>query len=148
MTAITYQPVPQPRLAQPRLAQPRPARPRQPQPQPRQPQPRLRITRRGRTVLGALAPIPPLLIDLPLGTQAAEASGAGASGAAVPTTAGTAFEYASIAPGESLWQLAERIAPSADPREVVADILTLNNLRSADVQPGQKVAIPLEYAGT
>ena len=55
------------------------------------------------------------------------------------------FEYVSIAPGQSLWQLAEQVAPQADPREVVADILSLNQLRSADVQPGQELAIPLQY---
>jgi LysM repeat protein len=29
---------------------------------------------------------------------------------------------------------------------VVADILSLNNLESGDVQPGQELAIPAEYA--
>ncbi|MEQ1736201.1 MAG: LysM peptidoglycan-binding domain-containing protein [Rhodoglobus sp.] len=29
---------------------------------------------------------------------------------------------------------------------MVADILALNGLQSADVQPGQELAIPLQYA--
>ncbi len=60
--------------------------------------------------------------------------------------AGASLEYVSVAPGQSLWQLAEQVAPRADPREVVADILALNQLASADVQPGQELAIPAQYA--
>jgi len=44
-----------------------------------------------------------------------------------------------------LWQLAEHIAPSADPREVIADIVNLNQLPSESVQPGQRLALPAEY---
>lgn len=105
---------------------------------------RLRITRRGRTVLT-------FLIAIPLAIAAA-AFGVGAAGAAAGTSASgtapfqtTSFTYVTVDPGESLWQLAETIAPTADPRDVVADILTLNNLSSGDVQAGQRLAIPAKY---
>lgn len=103
--------------------------------------PRLRLTARGRAVFGTLAAIPVVALALLVGPNVL---GAQATGASAGTTS---FEYVSIAPGQSLWQLAEQIAPQADPREVVADILALNNLRSGDVQPGQEVAIPAQYAG-
>ncbi|HEV7743267.1 MAG TPA: LysM peptidoglycan-binding domain-containing protein [Pseudolysinimonas sp.] len=100
---------------------------------------RLRLTSRGRMVFGTLAAIPVVAIAVSLGI--------GAGGAHATLDSGsTTFEYISVAPGQSLWQLAEQVAPQADPREVVADILSLNNLESGDVQPGQELAIPAEYA--
>lgn len=101
--------------------------------------PRLRITRRGRTVVS-------LLIAIPLAIAAA-AFGLGAVGAAAGTGAGStaSFQYVTVDPGESLWQLAETIAPAADPRDVVAEILTLNDLSSGEVQAGQRLAIPSKY---
>ena len=56
------------------------------------------------------------------------------------------FSYVSVAPGQSLWQVAETLAPEADPREVIADIMALNQLASSAVEPGQKLAIPTAYA--
>jgi hypothetical protein len=47
--------------------------------------------------------------------------------------------------GQSLWQVAETLAPTADPRDVIADIMQLNQLESADVLAGQQLAIPAKY---
>lgn len=68
--------------------------------------------------------------------------GAIASGAGQATT----FEHVQVQNGQSLWQLAASIAPDADPRDVISDILHLNQLDSADVHPGQKLAVPAEYS--
>ncbi len=109
------------------------------------PAPRLRLTRRGRIVFTTLAaaPLVAVVVFLGLGNLDAVAG----SNVAAPNSSTTAsFTYVSVAPGQSLWQLAEQVAPQADPREVVADILALNGLQSADVQPGQKLAIPLQYS--
>lgn len=101
-------------------------------------QPRLRLTRRGRAVLT-------LLIAIPLAVGGAVA-GIGAVGAAAGTHSGTAsFDYVTVQAGESLWQLAQSVAPQADPRDVIADIQGLNNLSSGDIQPGQRIAIPAKY---
>ena len=100
--------------------------------------PRLRLTSRGRFVFGALVAIPIAILLTIVGINATDA-------AATQAPASNDFTYVSVAPGESLWQLASQIAPQADPDEVVADILALNQLRSADVQPGQELAIPMEY---
>jgi hypothetical protein len=101
--------------------------------------PKLRITPRGRRVLGLLIAVP-----LAIGVVA---FGMGAAGAAAGThTGATSFSYVSVQPGESLWQLAESIAPNADPRDVIADIQNLNNLSTGELQPGQRLAIPSKYA--
>ena len=50
-----------------------------------------------------------------------------------------------VVSGESLWQLAEAIAPDADPRDVIADIVHFNQLPNSDVQPGQQLAVPEQY---
>lgn len=101
-------------------------------------QPRLRVTRRGRLVLTALAAAPLVLVAVLLGTQS--------GGAVASDGAGSVnFETVTIAHGESLWSVAERLVPNADPRDVVLDILTLNGLSSAQVQPGQELALPLQY---
>ena len=42
-----------------------------------------------------------------------------------------------VAPGETLWSIAERVAPQRDPRTVVAQIRRLNGMPSVDVRAGQ-----------
>ena len=107
---------------------------------------RLRITRRGRAVLTAAAAVPLVVgaLALALNGGLAAADGSTLSGSGASDSA-TTFDYVTIQSGQSLWQLAERIAPSADPREVIADIVNLNQLPSESVQPGQRLALPAEY---
>lgn len=101
--------------------------------------PRLRITRRGRAVLTAL-------VALPLAV-AAVLGGIGAVNATATATSTTdSFHYVTVQSGESLWQLAQQVAPRSDPRDVVADIARLNGLPSGVIQPGQRIAIPAQYA--
>lgn len=44
---------------------------------------------------------------------------------------------------ESLWQVARRVAPSADPAAVAARIVELNHLNSPSVQAGQRLVSPI-----
>ena len=44
--------------------------------------------------------------------------------------------------GETLWTVAERIAPHADPRLVVARIAEINRLPGAQVFAGQQLVVP------
>lgn len=55
------------------------------------------------------------------------------------------FEYVTVMAGQSLWELALDIDPGADPRDVIYDVLQLNQLTTAQVQPGQRLAIPAAY---
>lgn len=52
------------------------------------------------------------------------------------------FTYVTIHSGESLWQLAAKVAPNEDRRDWIAKVVDLNALTSADVAPGQRIALP------
>jgi hypothetical protein len=52
------------------------------------------------------------------------------------------FTYVTIHSGESLWELASTIAPNEDPRDWIAKVVDLNALTSAEVTPGQRIALP------
>ena len=46
--------------------------------------------------------------------------------------------------GETLWDIASRIAPGEDPRVVIGDIVDLNNLSDAgSIRLGQKLFVPV-----
>jgi len=100
---------------------------------------RERITRRGYALLT-------LVVAAPLVIAAFGFALNGGGAAAVVDASSVSFEHVTVQPGESLWQLAGQIAPSADPRDVVADIVQLNQLNSAEVQPGQSLAVPVKYS--
>lgn len=99
---------------------------------------RLRITRRGRVVVATLGALPIVAGAFVFGLNG---GGAVASG----EQAAVEFQYVTVRAGESLWSLAEDLAPASDPRDVVDDILSLNQLPSAGLEPGQRLAIPARY---
>lgn len=102
---------------------------------------RLRLTVRGRRVLALLAALPAViaLCAAILGGGAALASrDAGAPEGTFPTI--------TVSAGESLWTIAEEVAPHRDPRDVVDELVRLNALDTVAVQVGQQLAIPAEYA--
>ena len=103
-----------------------------------QPSPRLHLTKRGRSVFTALAATPlviaALFFALNGGMATASLDGSDA-----------AFQYVTVETGQSLWHVAETIAPTADPRDVIIEIMKLNQLQSADVFAGQELAIPAQY---
>ena len=95
--------------------------------------PALRLTRRGRAVLVLLL-AGLLLTAFSLGqqdTQAASVVGAQAE-----------LQTVTVQPGESLWSVAQRIAPDNDPREVVAQIQRLNDLDGSTLYVGQHLLLP------
>ncbi|MGL4340676.1 MAG: LysM peptidoglycan-binding domain-containing protein [Rhodoglobus sp.] len=100
---------------------------------------RLRLTRRGRFLLTAVAAAPVVIgaMFFPLDGGQATATRDGSD---------ADFRYLTVASGETLWQLATELAPHADPREVIDQIIQLNQLASADVFAGQEIAIPAEYS--
>lgn len=96
---------------------------------------RLHLTRRGRVVL-ALAAALPLVV-------AALMWGVGGGGAVAAEEApSVSFSSVTVHSGESLWGIAREVAPEADPRVVVDAIMDLNQMSSAVLVPGQRVAIP------
>ena len=99
----------------------------------------LRLTRRGRAVFTTLAALPVVI-----GALVLTLNGGGAV-AGDAQQQGTSFDYITVPAGESLWTLAEEFAPDSDPRDVIDAIMSLNQLTSAEVQAGQRLAIPANY---
>jgi LysM repeat protein len=97
---------------------------------------RLRLTRRGRTVLTTLASAPLVFAALAFALN---------GGMATATIEEGSTSYVTVEAGQSLWQLAEEVAPGEDPREVVAQLLRANALESAEIFPGQQLALPNQY---
>jgi nucleoid-associated protein YgaU len=91
----------------------------------------LRLTRRGRAVV-VLAVLVLLVVGFSMGRVSSQAAG----------NAHRVVHTVTVRPGETLWQIAERVAPSADPRVVVAEIEAANHLRADGVLPGQQLAVP------
>jgi LysM repeat protein len=98
---------------------------------------RLRLTRRGRVVLAVFAAVVMSLIGL------AVASGTPAAGSAAPAgTAGHSMTRIVVQPGQTLWTIAMRADPQADPRQVVQQIIAANALRDGSIQAGQRLLVP------
>jgi len=106
--------------------------------QPAQPAPHLRLTKRGRAVITTLAATPLVIVALYFALNGGMAN-------ATLESAGGSFEYITVEAGQSMWQLASDLAPQADPREVIEQVVQLNGLESSDVYPGQQLAVPAEY---
>jgi nucleoid-associated protein YgaU len=93
----------------------------------------VRLTRRGRLVLAILAAL------VVAGLFVAGATAAQASGPASPH-GGDAQVF--VQPGDTLWSIAHRTDPAADPQAVVQDILQANHLSTASVTVGQRLWVP------
>ena len=93
----------------------------------------VQLTRRGR---GAL------LVTLVVLLLGAFSLGRVGTGAATSVPSRPALEQTTVHAGESLWSVARRVAPTADPRTVVVQLRQLNHLDSAAVQVGQPLLLP------
>jgi len=102
---------------------------------------RLRLTSRGRRVLAGFAALPAVAA-----VGVAVLSGGGALATDSESAPTGAFETVTVSAGESLWGIAEEVAPQADPRDVIDAIVRLNALETSGLAAGQRLSIPLEYA--
>jgi hypothetical protein len=94
--------------------------------------PPLRLTRRGVVALALLVG----LVGLTL-VWLARLSAPASSG---PAT--VAPQVVSVAPGDTLWSIASRVAPGVDPRDEVARLQRVNHLDGVDLVPGQQLRVP------
>ena len=96
----------------------------------------VRLNRRGRLartfVVLSLAVVLASVFGLKAGAGTTDAVGA-------PTS----FIEVTVAPGDTLWSLASRMADGGDVRAMVDEISSVNSLATAELQAGQKVRIPL-----
>ncbi|GAA4809984.1 LysM peptidoglycan-binding domain-containing protein [Nocardioides caeni] len=93
----------------------------------------VRLTRRGRLVVFVLALLVVATVALSL------AAGSAASG---ESGGDPAIELVTVAPGETLWDIAGDVAGGGDVRDVVAEIQQLNALDSSVVYAGQELRVP------
>ncbi|HEX8002927.1 MAG TPA: LysM peptidoglycan-binding domain-containing protein [Mycobacteriales bacterium] len=94
----------------------------------------VRLTRRGRALL-VLVLVAVVLVAFSLGRTSASAGSAAAAARRAPRTA-------VVQPGETLWAIAHRVAPAADPRRTVALLTELNGLGSRPIVAGQRLVLP------
>ena len=94
----------------------------------------LRITRRGRLALTAAVALPVLAASILWASP----------GALAGSTTGEPEVYTVLA-GESLWDIAEMIAPEEDPRAIIDQIRSANGLSGAEVFPGDRLTLPAGF---
>ena len=61
------------------------------------------------------------------------------SGSAAPRPSGRTYV---VRPGDTLWDIAERVAPGEDPRIVVARLAEANGLEPGTLPPGRALVLP------
>jgi LysM repeat protein len=88
----------------------------------------VRFTARGRFVIG-------------LGTGLIALIGVGFVNTAVAAN-DTPGQIVVVQEGESLWTIAQTVAPNADPRAVIHDMKARNGLQSSVVHVGQALQVP------
>lgn len=59
-----------------------------------------------------------------------------------PQTGANAFNYISVMPGDSLWDLAETYADGQSQQDWIAEVILLNNLSSSSLAIGDRLALP------
>jgi nucleoid-associated protein YgaU len=91
--------------------------------------PSLRMTRRGRLVVLAVA----LMVVLLPGAWRAMATAQVEGPVTVAVT---------VQPGDTLWGIAAAIDPGADPRALIAEIRELNAMTQSGLVPGQVLVVP------
>ncbi len=96
-------------------------------------EPTVRLTRRGRLVVLAF------VLVLAFAAFTLFGSPAVSTGDAHHATSSTVV----VGAGETLWDIAQRIAPADDPRDVIAEIVDLNALADAGaIRVGQELFVP------
>ena len=98
---------------------------------------RIKLNRRGRLAR--------TLVVLSLAIVAASVAGgkAGANTTVAPVVA-KSFITVTVAPGDTVWSLANRVSEGKNVRSLVAAIIEINSLESVDVEAGQKIRIPIK----
>ena len=82
-----------------------------------------------------------LSLAIVLGSLVSAKAGAGTTAAPTPASS---FITVTVAPGETVWSLANRLSGGSDVRSLVSEIISANSLASVDLSAGQKLRIPLK----
>jgi hypothetical protein len=101
----------------------------------------VRLTRRGRIVAGVLAGIAAAAVASVIWlVVAGQAQASSHAGAAVPLR--SSMVRVVVRPGQTLWEIAAKADPSADPRTIVPQIVTINSLPGTAIDVGQVLWVP------
>ena len=93
----------------------------------------LHLTRRGRRVVTSLAIVLALAVGL-----------AGGRAMASSPEQGIAVDVYTVGSGETLWSIAAgQAAPGQDVRDVLHELMTLNELRDSALAAGQQLLLPV-----
>jgi len=102
---------------------------------------KIRLTRRGRLVVWALAALAAAALLTPVWLLAA--AGAQAANHGLPPAAVHAgLRHIEVRPGQTLWSIAMAAEPTADPRVVAQEIMQVNALSSQVLVPGESLWVP------
>ncbi len=93
----------------------------------------IRLTRRGRLAL-LVAAVLCMLLGFSLGDTLSFTAGT--------TSAPPASHSIVVQPGQTLWGIATQVAPHADPRATIQQIIVLNHLPSTGLQAGETLSVP------
>ena len=95
----------------------------------------VRLTRRGKAVVLALAIAALTVLAIAFGPSSTATDHAGAP---------VATDTVKVMPGQTLWQIAATANPDGDIRKTVDEIITLNSLPNASaLQMGSEIAVPI-----
>jgi hypothetical protein len=98
----------------------------------RRPARRSRLTRRGRVLLVLVLAVL-LLATFSLGRASSDAG---------TPSRHAQVTHVTVRPGETMWQVATRVAPGNDPRITVQRLMDLNGMSSPELRAGQSLVIP------
>ena len=90
-----------------------------------------RLTRRGRVVVVLVTLLLLVVAGFTLGRVSSQAAGPSRP---LPTV--------TVHPGETLWQIAARVAPGSDRRAFIGQLEQLNGIRDGRVVAGQQLRLP------
>jgi len=100
----------------------------------------MRLTRRGRFVFFGLpaALLLATFITFALGTLLTPAIASDGHSGSAPT------QVVMVQPGDTVWAIAQRVAPGRDTREVVGEIARLNDMKASELVAGQDLFVPAQ----
>ena len=94
----------------------------------------LRLTRRGRVLV--------TLVLLMVAAAAVLLLRAPATASTGSTSHTPVARSVTVAPGQTLWEIAREARPGVDPRDTVDRIMEMNGLSTASVQAGRQLFVP------
>ena len=101
----------------------------------------IKLTRRGRVVVGLLIGLAVAAVALLIGfAVAGPAQASSHVGPRVP--ASDSVSRVVVRAGQTLWGIAAKADPSADPRAIIGEIIDLNSLNGTTIQVGQVLLVP------